>query len=81
MEAPRSAIEPMVTTFDPLVWPALKTMEVLGGSATDDELPETLVELGAIPETVQNVMHIPVRSPHVGPQPHQRGKLVQAPLL
>jgi restriction system protein len=44
-------------TFDELLWPALVAMKELGGSATHEELLEKVIELGHIPESVQNVMH------------------------
>ncbi|MGA7895596.1 MAG: restriction endonuclease [Candidatus Sulfotelmatobacter sp.] len=49
--------EPIVPTFDDLMWPALVAMKELGGSATHDELLEKVIELEHIPEAVQNVMH------------------------
>ena len=49
--------ESTVPTFDALMWPALKAMKALGGSANHDELLEKLVEIEKIPESVQNVMH------------------------
>jgi restriction system protein len=49
--------EAVVPTFDVLMWPALVAMKELGGSATHDELLEKVIELGHIPEAVQNVMH------------------------
>jgi restriction system protein len=44
-------------TYDELMWPVLVAMKALGGSATHDELLEKVIELGRIPEAVQNVMH------------------------
>jgi len=49
--------DPKAPSFDALMWPALKAMKALGGSATHDELLERIIELEQIPETVQNVMH------------------------
>lgn len=46
-----------VPPYDALMWPALKAMKALGGSATHEELLGRLVEIERIPETVQNVMH------------------------
>jgi restriction system protein len=51
------AADPKVPTFDALMWPALKAMKALGGSATHEELLEKVIELDHIPEAVQNVMH------------------------
>jgi restriction system protein len=48
---------PKVPTFDALMWPALKAIKALGGSASNDELLEKVIELESVPEDVQNVMH------------------------
>jgi restriction system protein len=48
---------PKVPTFGALMWPALKAMEKLGGSATHEELVGKVIELERIPDAVQNVMH------------------------
>ena len=40
-----------------LLWPALVAMKELGGSATQEELLEKVIELERIPEAVQNIMH------------------------
>jgi restriction system protein len=39
------------------MWPALKAMKALGGSATHGELLDKIIELEQIPEAIQNVMH------------------------
>ena len=49
--------EVKVPTFDELIWPALVAIKELGGSATNEELLEKVIELEHIPESVQNVMH------------------------
>ncbi|HMD76049.1 MAG TPA: restriction endonuclease [Terracidiphilus sp.] len=49
--------ESKVPTYDELMWPALVAMKALGGSATHEELLEKAIELGNIPESVQNIMH------------------------
>jgi len=49
--------EAKVPTYDALLWPALAAMKELGGSATNDELLEKVIELEQVPEAVQNVMH------------------------
>jgi restriction system protein len=46
-----------VPTYDALMWPALKAMKALGGSANHDELLEKLIEIEKVPEYVQDVMH------------------------
>jgi restriction system protein len=48
--------EAKVPTYDKLMWPALKAIKALGGSATNDELLEKVIELEHIPDAVQNVM-------------------------
>ena len=57
MEKAVMADRPKVPTFDALMWPALKAMKALGGSATHDELLERIVDLEGISEPVQNVRH------------------------
>jgi restriction system protein len=40
-----------------LLWPALIAMKALGGSATNEEHLEKVIEIEKIPEAVQNIMH------------------------
>lgn len=49
--------EVRVPTYDKLMWPVLKAIKALGGSATNDELLEKVIELEQMPDTVQNAMH------------------------
>jgi restriction system protein len=49
--------ETKVPTYDKLMWPILKAIKALGGSGTNDELLDKVVELEHIPDAVQNVMH------------------------
>ncbi len=49
--------EAKVPTYDKLLWPVLKAMKVLGGSSTNDELLDKVIELEHFPVAVQNVMH------------------------
>ena len=49
--------EARVPPYDKLMWPVLKAIKALGGSATNDELLEKVIELEHIPDAVQNVMH------------------------
>lgn len=44
-------------TFDELMWPALVAVKALGGSATNEELLEKVIEIEHIPEALQNTMH------------------------
>jgi restriction system protein len=39
------------------MWPALVAMKKLGGSATNEELLEKVIEIEQIPEPIQNLMH------------------------
>ena len=49
--------EAKVPTYDKLMWPALKAIKALGGSATNDELLDKVIELEHFPDVVQNIMH------------------------
>jgi len=49
--------EAKVPTYDKLLWPVLKAIKALGGSATNDELLDKVIEVEGISAAVQNVMH------------------------
>jgi restriction system protein len=49
--------EAKVPTYDKLIWPVLIAIKALGGSATNDELLDKVIELERIPDAVQNIMH------------------------
>lgn len=49
--------EAKVPNFDKLMWPVIEAVKALGGSATNDELLDKVIELERVPEEVQNVMH------------------------
>ncbi len=49
--------EAKVPTYDKLLWPVLKAIKALGGSATNDELLDKVIEVEGISSAVQNVMH------------------------
>lgn len=49
--------EAKVPTYDRLLWPVLKAIKALGGSSTNDELLDKVIELEHFPDAVQNVMH------------------------
>src|ERR1035441_7155301 len=49
--------EAKVPTYDKLLWPVLEAVKALGGSATNDELLDKVIELEGISTAVQNVMH------------------------
>jgi restriction system protein len=48
---------PIIPTYDRLMWPALRSLKALGGSASNDELLSKLIELESIPENVASEMH------------------------
>ena len=46
-----------VPTFDELMWPALRALEAMGGSGTNEELLNKIIELEQVPVEVQAVEH------------------------
>lgn len=52
-----SATKVSVPPYHALMWPALRAMKLLGGSATHEELIDKVIELEKIPQAVQEVMH------------------------
>lgn len=46
-----------VPTFDALMWPTLRALKAMGGSATNEELLAKVIEVEAIPLDVQSVQH------------------------
>jgi restriction system protein len=46
-----------VPSFDELMWPTLKALKAMGGSASNDELLAKVIGLGAIPEQVASFIH------------------------
>lgn len=46
-----------VPSFDELMWPALQALKAMGGSATNEELLQKVIELGGYPPEVQNFVH------------------------
>jgi restriction system protein len=46
-----------VPTFSKLMFPCLRALKALGGSGTNDEILEKLVEIEKIPEDVQKIQH------------------------
>jgi restriction system protein len=54
---PVDAQAPAVPTFDRLMWPALQALKEIGGSATNEELLNKIIERERIPAEVQNVQH------------------------
>src|SRR3954471_17506024 len=51
------ASPPTVPIFDALLWPTLKALRAMGGSASNDELLAKVIELERIPEPVVSFMH------------------------
>ena len=48
---------PRVPTYDELMWPALKALKAMGGSASNEELLAKIIELEKIPENIQSFLH------------------------
>lgn len=44
-------------TYDELIWPTLKALKELGGSATNQELVDKIIELEGYSEEIQKVPH------------------------
>jgi len=50
----RLNIESMIPTYDQLMWPTLKALKDLGGSGSNQEILDKIIELEGYPEEVQN---------------------------
>src|ERR1041385_6128080 len=48
---------PQLPTFDSLMLPTLKALQMLGGSCTVNEIYEKVVELLLLPDSILNVPH------------------------
>lgn len=46
-----------VPTFDQLLYPTLKALRTLGGSASNEELLQTVIEMEGVPDSVASVKH------------------------
>ena len=55
-----------VPTFDELLWPTLKALRAMGGSASNDELLAKVIELERIPEPVASLVHTDNRQTKLG---------------
>lgn len=55
-----------VPTYDALMWPALKALKAMGGSATNEELLAKVIEVAQIPSAVQAISHTDGRNTRVG---------------
>src|SRR4051794_21359497 len=53
-EAPETASVP---TFDALMWPTLQALKAMGGSGSNEELLNKVIEIADIPPEVQAVQH------------------------
>lgn len=56
VEPPTNATVP-VPSFDELLWPTLRALRSMGGSATNEELLAKVIELENFPSDVQNFQH------------------------
>lgn len=52
-----SATGPKVPTFDELMWPTLKALKAMGGSASNEELLGKIIEIEKLPDAVQTFIH------------------------
>jgi restriction system protein len=55
-----------VPTFDELMWPALKALKAMGGSGTNEELLNKIIELERVPPEIQAVEHTDHRQSRLG---------------
>src|SRR4051812_24914921 len=55
-----------VPTFDELLWPTLKALKAMGGSASNEELLAKVIELERIPEPVASFLHTDNRQTKLG---------------
>jgi restriction system protein len=53
-------------TYDELMWPTLRALKAIGGSATNEELLNKVIELEQIPTEVQAVPHTDNRETRLG---------------
>jgi restriction system protein len=44
-------------TFDELLWPTIKALKAMGGSASNEELLAKVIEVEAISENIQSFIH------------------------
>ncbi len=55
-----------VPTFDELMWPVLKALKAMGGSASNEELLAKVIELEHIPEDIASFLHVDHRQTKLG---------------
>jgi restriction system protein len=58
-QADQSALR--VPTYDRLMWPTLKALRAMGGSATNEELLSKIIEQEAVPPEIAAVQHVDQR--------------------
>lgn len=61
-----SRVQTVVPTFDRLMWPCLKALKAMGGSASNDELLVKVIELEKVPENVASFIHTDNRQTKLG---------------
>ena len=57
---------PKVPPYDELMWPALKALKAMGGSASNEELLAKIIELEKISEGIQTYLHTDHRQTKLG---------------
>jgi restriction system protein len=55
-----------VPPYDELMWPALKALKAMGGSASNEELLAKIIGLEKIPESIQTYLHTDHRQTRLG---------------
>lgn len=61
-----SRVQTVVPSFDQLMWPCLKALKVMGGSASNDELLAKVIELEKVSEDVASFIHTDNRQTKLG---------------
>src|SRR5437660_174146 len=59
-------VQPAVLAFDELMWPTIKALKAMGGSASNEELLAKIIEVERIPEPVQSFIHTDNRQTKLG---------------
>lgn len=54
-----------VPTYDTLMWPTLQALKAMGGSASNEELLNRVIEVAGIPPAVQAIKHKDQRRPRL----------------
>ena len=63
-QADQSALR--VPTYDRLMWPTLKALRAMGGSATNEELLSKIIEQEGVPPEIAAVQHVDQRQTRLG---------------